>query len=71
MKSILQGGKYHLYTGNFCNNNKTCIPTRTTTLGYEKMKLIPLYNEIRLYNETKLRLFHCLPYTTPPQVHHL
>ena len=31
-----RGGKNNPYNGNFNNGNKTYLPARTTTLGYEK-----------------------------------
>ena len=35
MENIQRGGKNNPYIGNFNNDNKTYIPARTTTLGYE------------------------------------
>ena len=39
MESIQWGGKNNPYNVNFNNDNKTNLPARTTTLGYEKTEL--------------------------------
>ena len=39
MESFQRGGKYNPYNENFKNDNKTYLPARTTTLGYEKTEL--------------------------------
>ena len=36
MESSKQGGKYNMYQKIFNNDNKTYLPVRMTTLGYEK-----------------------------------
>ena len=42
MESIQRGGKNNPYNGNFNNYNKTYLPARTTTLGYEKTDYVSI-----------------------------
>ena len=55
MERIQRGRKNNPYNGNFNNDNKTYLPARTTTLGYEKTESIKDslgYVDIFIYSYT-------------------